>query len=82
MPARFVRVSDKETGHHLTITEAEAKRRGDKVSVLKQDPLDRNGRPRPPKFKNNPAPLSGGHPAVEEATPANDTKANKEAKTS
>lgn len=80
MPARYVRVSDKASGHHYSITEAEARRRGSEVTILKQPAVNKNGRPLLPKYKNNPTPLSGGHPAVEEATKAADnTEANKEA---
>ena len=71
----FVRVQDTVTGHHITISASLAKRHGKRYVELKQDAVDRDGHPLPPKYKTTPA-----DPAESEATTATiTTEANEEA---
>lgn len=77
MATEFVRVTDIATGHHITIPRTALDPAAHRE--LKSNPLDRNGNPRPAKYKKplpTAAPTSGGE-ATEAATT---TEANKEAK--
>ena len=46
----YVRVRDKETGHHLSIPRAQFEREGDVWQELKQPATDAAGEPLPPKY--------------------------------
>lgn len=48
----YVRVRDNDTGHHLSVPAEAVKNNPSAYSVLKQDAVDRAGRPLPPKFKS------------------------------
>lgn len=45
----YVRVRDKETGHHVSIPRAQFEHEGDVWQELKQDAVDAGGRPLPMK---------------------------------
>ena len=47
----YVRVRDKETGHHYSITRERFDRTPDLWQELKQDAADAAGAPLPPKYK-------------------------------
>lgn len=47
----YVRVRDKDTGHHLTILRSQLARRSDAYVELKQDATYSDGTPLPPKHK-------------------------------
>jgi hypothetical protein len=47
----YVRVRDKETGHHYTITRERYDRTPELWQELKQPATTRNGDPLPPKYK-------------------------------
>ena len=69
--AEYVRVKDKETGHHVSILRSQFERNGDAWEELKQDATYATGEPRPPKFKTTVS-----AEAEKKASPsaANDTK--------
>lgn len=47
MPLDYVRVKDKDTGHHYSVLRQEAENNPDAYQVLKQDAVDLNGNPLP-----------------------------------
>ena len=49
--AEYVRVRDKETGHHYSVTRARLERSPELFAELKQPATHPNGTPLPPKFK-------------------------------
>jgi hypothetical protein len=51
--AEYVRVRDKETGHHLSILRSQLGRRSDAYAELKQDATYADGTPLPPKHKTS-----------------------------
>lgn len=46
----YVRVKDRETGHHVSIPVAQFEHEGDVWQELKQDAVDSGGNPLPPKY--------------------------------
>lgn len=48
--ADYVRVKDKETGHHVSILRSDYERESDLWQELKQDATDGGGNPLPPKY--------------------------------
>ena len=48
---RYIRVADKETGHHLSILRSQYDRNPDVWRELKSDATYADGSPRPPKHK-------------------------------
>lgn len=48
--AEYVRVKDKETGHHYTVTRERYDSSPDLWQELKQDAVDTAGAPLPPKY--------------------------------
>lgn len=76
-PEDWVRVRIKETGAHITIHRDAFD--SSLFVELKQDPLDRNGNPRDPKYPTKPS-ESSADDGGEAAPTANTTpEANKEA---
>lgn len=49
----YVRVRDKDTGHHLSVLRSQFKRRRDAFVELKQDATYSDGTPLPPKHKTS-----------------------------
>jgi hypothetical protein len=49
----YVRVADKETGHHLSIPKARFDAEPDLWRELKSDATYADGTPRPPKYKTD-----------------------------
>lgn len=69
----YVRVRDKETSHHYTITRARYDRSPDLFQELKQDATDAAGDPLPPKYHTSVAKSASEKKA---ATSANSEKEN------
>ena len=61
--SEWVRVRQPETGHHITLSRVAADAAG--LSPLKQDAVNANGDPRPPKYR-----VDKGSPRTETADPA------------
>ena len=64
----FVRVRDKETGHHVSITRDQFDREADAWQELKQDATDAGGDPLPPKYKTTVADSATVKQAAKPAT--------------
>ena len=65
--ADYVRVRDKETGHHLSISRAQFEREGDVWQELKQPAVDAAGDPLPPKHHTSVATEAAGKKASQSA---------------
>lgn len=68
----YVRVRDKETGHHVSIPRAQFEHEGSVWAELKQDAVDAGGEPLPPKFRTSVSEETG-----KATSPAADTEKEK-----
>lgn len=70
-PTEWVRVRDDLTGHHVTIAAGTAARDPKRFGPLKSPAVDGNGRPLPPKYRQQIPQASGK--ASENPTPPKET---------
>jgi hypothetical protein len=66
--SKYVRVRDKETGHHYTVTRARFDASPDLWQELKQPATEPSGDVRPPTYKTTVAEAAAGKKAAKPAT--------------
>lgn len=66
--AEYVRVRDKDTGHHYSVTRERFDRSPELWQELKQPATDSTGTPLPPKYKTTVTAAATGKQAAKPAT--------------